>query len=119
MSKITRYKDYWPEYLREHSRPATRLSHYIQTTFGGAAILYALWTFNIWLLIGVLGLIFIWALLTHLLIEKNKPAAATHPFWWSVANDLRMLFHFLTGTLKPELRRAGVLEDTETRQETD
>jgi len=111
MDEIEHYKDYWPQYLREHSRPATRASHYIQTTFGGLAILYALWTLNIWMLGATLAVIFIWALLTHLLIEKNKPAAATHPFWWSVLNDIRMLFHFLTGSLKPELRRAGVLRD--------
>ena len=111
MDEIKQYKDYWPQYLREHSRPATRASHYIQTSIGGLAILYALWTLNIWMLIGTLVVIFIWALLTHILIEKNKPAAATHPFWWSVLNDIRMLFHFLTGTLKPELRTAGVLQD--------
>ncbi len=111
MDDIKQYKDYWPQYLREHSRPATRASHYILTSVGGLAILYALWTLNIWMLLGILVVIFIWALLTHLLIEKNKPAAATHPFWWSVLNDIRMLFHFLTGTLKSELRTAGVLQD--------
>ena len=111
MDDIKHYKDYWPQYLREHSHPLTRASHYIQTSLGGLAILYAIWTLNILMLAGTLIVIFIWALLTHLLIEKNKPAAATHPFWWSVLNDIRMLFHFLTGTLKPELRRAGILED--------
>ncbi|MEP1231206.1 MAG: DUF962 domain-containing protein [Litorimonas sp.] len=111
MTDIKQYKDYWPQYLREHSRPLTRMSHYLQTTFGGIAILYAVWTFNLLMLLTTLAFIFVWALLTHILIEKNKPAAATHPFWWSVLNDIRMLFHYLTGTLKGELRKAGVLED--------
>ena len=52
--------------------------------------------------------IFCSALFSHLVFEKNKPAAATHPFWWSVLNDIRMLIHFLTGTLKPELEKADI-----------
>jgi len=45
----------------------------------------------------------------HLVFEKNKPAAAIYPFWWSVLNDIRMLGHFLTGTLKAELEKAKVI----------
>ena len=102
------FRDYWPDYLREHSRPATRAMHYAQTVFGGLAILWCLLTQNWLVLLGVLVFIFLWALATHKLIEGNSPAAATHPFWWSVVNDLRMLFHFSTGTLKTELEKAGV-----------
>jgi len=59
-------------------------------------------------LLAVLPVIFIWALFVHLVIEGNKPAAAEHPFWWSVLNDVRMLFHMLTGTLSAELEKAGL-----------
>ena len=102
------FRDYWPDYLREHSRPATRAMHYAQTVFGGLAILWCLLTQNWLVLLGVLVFIFLWALAAHKLIEGNSPAAATHPLWWSVVNDLRMLFHFVTGTLKRELEKAGV-----------
>lgn len=102
------FRDYWPDYLREHSKPATRAMHYAQTVVGGALILYALHTLNLWLLGGTLVGIFLWALVAHLVVEGNKPAAADHPFWWSVVNDLRMFFHFVTGTLEAELVKAGV-----------
>ena len=108
MSEITRYRDYWPEYLREHSRAATRVFHYLHTGLGGLAILFAVATQNWIMLFGTLGLVFVSALFSHLVFEKNKPAAATHPFWWSVLNDIRMLGHFLTGTLKAELEKAAL-----------
>ena len=108
MSDIERYQDYWPEYLREHSRAATRACHYLHTGLGGLVILYALATQN-WVILGItMVVIFCSALFSHLVFEKNKPAAATHPFWWSVLNDIRMLIHFLTGTLKPELEKADI-----------
>jgi len=103
-----RFSEYWPDYLREHSKPATRAMHYLQTVFGGAAILYCLATQSWVALIVTLVVIFLWALAAHKLVEGNSPAAATHPFWWSVVNDLRMFAHFITGTLAAELRKAGV-----------
>ena len=104
------FSEYWPDYLREHSKPATRAMHYIQTVVGGAVILFSLLTFNWWLLIGSLVVIFFWALAAHKLVEGNSPAAASHPFWWSVLNDLRMFAHFVTGSLPAELRKAGVTQ---------
>ena len=104
------FSEYWPDYLREHSKPATRAMHYIQTVAGGAAILFSLFTQNWWMFFGTLVTIFIWALAAHKLVEGNRPAAATHPFWWSVVNDLRMLAHFATGTLDRELEKAGVTQ---------
>lgn len=103
-----RFSEYWPDYLREHSKPATRAMHYLQTVFGGMVILFCLATQN-WIFLGAtLVTIFLWALAAHKLVEGNSPAAATHPFWWSVVNDLRMFAHFVTGTLSEELYKAGV-----------
>lgn len=110
-NKITKYQDYWPEYLREHSQPSTRMMHYLQTTLGGMAILYFLFTQQWIALFITLAMIFTTAFFTHIIFEKNKPAAFEYPFWWSVLNDIRMLFHFLTGTLKPELEKAMLNKD--------
>lgn len=108
-----RFSEYWPEYLREHSKPATRAMHYFQTVFGAIAILLCLATQN-WLFLGLtLVAIFTWALAAHKLVEGNSPAAATHPFWWSVINDLRMFTHFITGTLGAELDKANVCQSDE------
>lgn len=102
------FSKYWPDYLREHSKPATRAMHYIQTVVGRGMILFCLFTFNWWGLVGSLVVIFLWALAARKLMEGNSPAAAMHPFWWSVLNDLRMFAYFATGRLPAELKKAGV-----------
>ena len=81
--------------------------HYAQTGLGGIAILACLWFGAWWALVAVLGAIFVSALIAHFVIEGNSPAF-DEPFWWSVANDIRMTLHMLTGTLGPQLDAAGV-----------
>ena len=104
---ITSFADFWPYYLREHSRPETRALHYIGTSLAVAAALTAL-LFQIWwllLLIPVAGYFFAWV--GHYGIEKNRPATFTYPLW-SLAADFKMWWLWLTGRLGPELERAGV-----------
>ena len=98
----------WPDYLRAHSKPETRALHYLQTIAGGSAILFCLFTFNwLWLIVVIVAIL-INALIAHFLVEGNSPAAFGEPPWWSVASDIRMTGHWVTGTLKPELKKAGV-----------
>jgi len=103
------YSEFWPFYLREHAEPATRYLHYAGTLLGTAILLFALATQTWWavLLWPLAGYGFAWV--SHAFVEKNKPATFTHPFW-SLISDYRMTFLALTGQLKSELEKAGVLD---------
>lgn len=104
---ITSFRDFWPYYLREHARPATRALHYAGTTLVVGIAIYALVTGS-WLLFAVLpvaGYGFAWV--AHFAVEKNRPATFTYPLW-SLAGDFKMWWMWLTGRLAPELDRAGV-----------
>lgn len=107
MKTIMTYSDFWPYYLREHAKPATRAWHYIGTLLAIAVLIAVIitgrWAFLPFVLVS--GYFFAW--LSHGFIERNKPATFTYPLW-SLASDFRMLFCFLTGQMGRELEKAGV-----------
>ena len=106
-NRIANFAEFWPYYLREHSRPATRALHYIGTSLVVALSVYALLTGKLLLLIAIplAGYFFAWV--GHFGIEKNRPATFTYPLW-SLGADFKMWWMWLTGRLGPELQRAGV-----------
>ena len=101
------YNEFWPRYLAEHSRPATRALHYLGTGLGlvllGAAVFFGDWRLLPAAL--VVGYGFAW--IGHAFVERNRPATFTHP-WWSFLSDFRMFFLWLTGRLAAELKRQGL-----------
>lgn len=110
MRKHKSFRSFWPFYLREHAKPATRALHYAGTSLviliAAGAILTGRW----WLLVAmpVAGYGFAWA--SHAAVERNRPATFTYPAW-SLRADFRMWWYWLTGRLGPELRAAGVRPD--------
>ena len=104
MKRPGTYTEFWPFYVREHMRPATRWLHFTGTAgvFGIAAA--TLVTGNAWLLLAmpVCGYGFAWA--AHALVERNRPATFTHPVW-SLIGDFHMFFLMLAGRMSGEVER--------------
>lgn len=107
MDGMSSFAQFWPYYLREHARPATRALHYVGTSLVvtcGVAGLLTGHALLFWLM-PVMGYAFAW--FAHFAVEHNRPATFRHPLW-SLAADFRMWALWLTGRLGPELARAGV-----------
>ncbi len=101
--EIRSFADFWPFYVRAHSRPLTRTLHAIGSILALACVAAGI-AMNAWLfaLAPLLGYGFAWY--AHFFVEGNRPATFGHPFY-SLAADYVMLFLTLTGRMKREVEK--------------
>lgn len=92
-------KEFYPFYLTEHRKTATRLLHFIGTGLIAVWIVLAVATGNAWwlILIPLAGYGFAWV--GHFFFEKNRPATFQYP-GYSLASDFILFWHLLTGREK-------------------
>ena len=98
------FEEFWPEYVRLHSRPATRVLHAIGSLgpflFAGVAAA----TRNAWWLLAIPVFSYGFAWFAHFFVERNRPATFDH-FWFSLAADYKMCWMMLTGRMGAEIER--------------
>jgi len=101
--EIRSFRDFWPYYVRAHSRLMTRVLHAIGSTLALACIVLGI-TVSAWFFLGapLIGYAFAWY--GHFFVEHNKPATFGHPFY-SLAADYVMVFKMATGRMDDEVTR--------------
>ena len=93
------FAEFYPRYLREHSRRGTRVLHFVGITLfiGGLVQLLRTGSWS-WLAVGVVAAYgFAWV--GHFFVEHNRPATFQHP-WYSLLGDFRMYFDLWRGREK-------------------
>jgi hypothetical protein len=107
IDRFRSFDEFWPFYLQQHARPATRVVH-VAGTWMAMVVLALGVTLGPWwlaLLAPVIGYGCAW--ISHMFIERNRPATFSYPAW-SLRGDLRLALLGATGRLGPELRRHGL-----------
>jgi hypothetical protein len=112
--EIRRFADFWPYYVRAHSKERTRLLHAIGSVLAivllGVAFAVSMW----WLIaVPLVGYAFAWY--AHFFVEGNKPATFGHPFYSLIA-DYRMLFLMMAGRMDEQVHRYAPAEPATPRE---
>ena len=93
------FKDFYPYYLSEHSKSGTKILHFI----GTALVIFYLMMFFLnydfiyLFLMPLSGYGFAW--ISHIYIEKNKPATFKYPVY-SLRGDFLMFWHIIRAKVK-------------------
>lgn len=98
------FAEFWPKYVLAHCRFATQLIHTLSTLAGLAFAAWLLFSGRWMLLPLMLVICYSPAWMSHLFIEKNRPATFQHVFY-SLLGDLKMIALFLTGRMAREVER--------------
>jgi hypothetical protein len=101
---ISSYSEFWDFYVQEHSKPLTRLLHFVGTSLGIVLLVWFAWTGRWYFFPAffVVGYAFAW--FAHFVIEKNKPASFKYPLW-SFISDFKMMWYMITGRMGREVAR--------------
>jgi hypothetical protein len=103
------FAEFWPFYVREHSRPLTRVLH-AAGTLGSTALLLGLLLTGRWRWLPLalcVGYGVAWV--GHFFVEHNRPATFKHPLW-SLMGDYKMVALMLAGRMGSEVARFAASE---------
>jgi len=106
-----RFSEFWPDYLKHHSRSGTRAAHYLATMIGITGLGFAIspvapW----WAFFAGIAASYLTAFSSHWFIEHNQPVVmrGAHLMIYGAMADLRMCGLALTGGVEAEYRRLGL-----------
>lgn len=98
-NRIKTYKEFYQFYLTEHSKPLTKVFHFIGILLVFIVVFYVIKSGKerfLWYC-PIFGYGFAW--FSHAVFEKNTPATFKYPIW-SLLSDFRLYFELLIGKQK-------------------
>ena len=110
------FAEFWPDYLRAHSKSGTRICHYVATSWGVALGLYGIATLQIGYVIAAIAGGYALAVGSHYAFKDGKPLVARSAVMGALA-DFRMIGLALTGRLDDEFRKHGIVHGGKRRLE--
>ena len=90
LREFATYGEFFPYYVGQHSKPATRWFHFAGTHLGVATGVAGIITRRPRLLAAAPVLVYGLAWFSHFTVERNMPATFGHPLW-SVRGDFQMI----------------------------
>jgi len=90
LHEFATFDEFFPFYVGQHSKPATRWVHFVGTHLGAAIGLTGIAARKPTVLAVAPVVAYGLAWFSHFTIEGNKPASFGHPLW-SVRGDFQML----------------------------
>lgn len=98
MQRYSSFAEFYPFYLSEHAKRVTRRLHFAGSSLALVCVVMLLATANLWWLLAglVCGYGFAWV--SHMTVEKNRPATFTYPLY-SFMGDWVMFWQMLTGKI--------------------
>ncbi len=112
-TRFQSFEEFWPFYVKEHSKKSTRVLHFVGTTAAMACLAGGLLTKRRWLLAVAPFAGYGPAWISHFFIENNRPATFKYPLW-SLKADLVMWSKMAAGKMDAEVAR--VLADEAAKQ---
>jgi len=99
MRRYASFAEFYPFYLGEHSRRATRRLHFAGSSLGLACLVMLVLSGNLWWLAAALVCGYSFAWFAHFAIEKNRPATFHQPLY-SFMGDWKMFWQMLSGQIR-------------------
>src|ERR1700721_1316342 len=98
LQKFSTFEEFWPYYLRQHSKSETRLLHFVGYFLAACSILKGVFSLKLgWILVApVISYTCAW--FSHLFLQSNRSSTFEYPMW-SLRGDFQMLKLWLNGQL--------------------
>lgn len=102
--KMETFDEFWPFYVRAHSKKLTRQLHFVGTSLALACVAGAILGKRRWMLPLAPFAGYTPAWVSHFFIEHNRPTTFKHPLW-SLKADFVMWGKIIEGTMDAEVER--------------